>query len=130
MQEFIQQAMAALGTSEAATRSAVGGLLGYLEKNGPEAEVGQLIDALPGARGLLASEHPVGGGMMGALGSAASALGIKSGGAAGLVGALQISGLNAVTVPQFVSMFLDFAKDKAGAQLVNRVIGAVPGLVG
>ena len=128
MQDFIQQAMGALGTSQATTSAATGGLLGYLQKNGPTPEVEQLLDALPGARSLLASEKPSGGGLMGTLGSAASALGVKSGGAAGLIGALQMAGLGADHAPRFVALFLEYAKAKAGPDLVNRILGAVPGL--
>jgi hypothetical protein len=134
MQEFIQQAMKALGTPEDTTKAATGGLLGFLDQNGPKAEVGQLFDALPGARDLVASAKPAaaagGGGMLAGLGGAASALGVGGGGAAGLLGAVQQSGLSAAAVPQLVSLFVEFAKAKAGPDLVSRIVSAVPGLIG
>lgn len=134
MQQFIQQAMQALGTPEDTTKAATGGLLSFLDQNGPKAEVGQLFDALPGARDLMASAKPAaaagGGSMLGGLGGAASALGLGNGGAAGLLGAIQQSGLSLAAAPQLVSLFVGFAKTKAGPDLVARVAGAVPGLTG
>lgn len=132
MQDFIQQAMGALGTSEDTTKAATGGLLSFLSENGPKAEVGELLDKLPGARALM-SEAPAeggggGGGIMGKLASAASALGMGSGGAAGLLSAVQQSGLSAGSAPQLISMFMNYAKAKAGSDLVGRIAQAVPGL--
>ena len=68
--------------------------------------------------------------MLGGLGGAASALGLGTGGAAGLLGALQQSGLSMAAAPQLVSLFMGYAKTKAGPDLVNRVASAVPGLLG
>jgi hypothetical protein len=135
MQQFIQQAMQALGTPEDATTAATSGLLRFLDQNGPKAEVAQLLDALPGARDLIALATPAAattnGGMAAGLGGALSALGgLGSGGAAGLLGAIQQSGLSMGAAPQLVSLFVGFAKTKAGPDLVGRVTSAVPGLLG
>jgi len=132
MQEFIQQAMTSLGTPEATTTAATGGLLSFLSQNGPKAEVGQLLDALPGARELMGAAAPAaaGSGLMGGLSGAASALGQSSGGVAGLLGAIQQSGLSMSLAPQLVSLFVNYAKSKAGAELVGRIASAVPGLAG
>ncbi|MDH4065067.1 MAG: hypothetical protein OEW19_11755 [Acidobacteriota bacterium] len=131
MQEFIQQAMQALGTSEETTKSATGSLLGFLNQNGPKAEVGQLLNALPGARDMMASAAPAaagGGGMLGSLAGAASALGVGGGGSAALVGALLQSGLSAGQAPQLISLFTGFAKTKAGPEIISKIAAAVPGL--
>lgn len=130
MQEFIQQAMGALGTSEPTTKAATGSLLNFLDTNGPKADVNQLLDKLPGARDLMSSASSAGGegGLMGSLGGAASALGVNVGGAAGLIGTLQQSGLDGANVSKFVSMFLEFAKSKVGQDVVNRIAGTIPGL--
>ena len=136
MQEFIQQAMKALGTPEDTTKAATGGLLSFLDQNGPKAEVGQLLDGLPGARDLMGSAKPAAaagaGGMLGGLASAASAVGMGSGGggAAGLLAAVQGSGLSLASAPQLVSLFVGFAKTKVGPDLVSRIASAVPGLTG
>jgi hypothetical protein len=133
MQDFIQQAMSALGTSAPETKAAPGGLLGFLQDNGPKADVAQLLDGLPGARELIGNAAPVrggggGGGLLGGLGGAAAALGMGSGGAAGLLGAIQKSGLSLADAPKFISMFLAFARTKVSPDLVNRIAQAVPGL--
>jgi hypothetical protein len=128
MQEFIQQATQTLGISEATTKAATGRLLGFLDDNGPKAEVGQLLDKLPGARELMSNSAPsAGGGMLGSLAGAASALG-GGGGAASLLAAIQQSGLGAGSAPQLVSMFVSYAKAKAGDDLVGRILNAVPAL--
>lgn len=128
VQEFIQQVMATLGTSEHTTQTATGALLGYLDSNASGDEAKRLIDAIPGARDLMASSQPPGVGALGGLGGVASALGFKSGGTAALLAALQGSGLSAETAPKFVAMFIQFAKSKAGADLVAHALSAVPGL--
>ena len=136
MQEFIQQAMQSLGTSEATTKAATGGLLDFISNNAPAGDVAQLLDKLPGARELMASaapaadaSAPAGGGLLGGLGAAVS--GLTGGGAGGgLMGLLTQSGLSLSNAPQFLSLFAGFAKAKAGAGVVDKIMAAVPGLAG
>lgn len=133
MQEFIQQAMQSLGTSEGTTKAATGGLLDLVSKNAPPADVSQLFDKLPGARELVASEAPAaaggGGGMLGGLGGAVSGL-AGTAGAGGLMAMLSQSGLSLSNAPQFLSLFVGFAKAKAGPGLVDKIMASVPGLAG
>jgi hypothetical protein len=131
MQDFIQQAMRALGTSEDTTKTATGSLLSFVAQNAPQADVNALMGAMPGARELMAAPTPAGGGgggMLGSLAGAASALGMPGGGSAGLVGALLQSGLSAGQAPQLISLFAGFAKTKVGPELFARIAAAVPGL--
>jgi Protein of unknown function VcgC/VcgE (DUF2780) len=134
MQEFITLAMSQLGTSEAATKAATGGVLGFLSQNAPAGDVSELMAKLPGAEQLMkaapetAAAAGAGGGMLGSLISkASSALG-GGGAAAGLLGTLQSAGLDAGKAGTFVSMFVSFAREKAGADLVNRITSNVPAL--
>ena len=50
--------------------------------------------------------------------------------AAGLLGAVQRSGLSLAAAAQLVSLFVAFAKTKGPPDFVNRVASAVPGLLG
>ncbi len=129
MQEFIHSVVSQLGISEDTAKSATGGLLSLLkEKTGGDA-MNSLLAKLPGAEGLMSS---VGSGSKGGLGAALGGLGStfggQGGGAAGVLAALQGSGLNASQVGPFVKMLVDFAKQKAGPDLVNQALEKAPDL--
>lgn len=68
----------------------------------------------------------MGGGLGGLLSTAASAIGGGGGGALGLAGLLTQSGLDAGQIGSFVSMFLGFAKQHVGGDLINRLLDQVP----
>jgi hypothetical protein len=123
MQDFIQSAVSQLGINEDQAKSATGGLLNFLKNQG-NGNVQALIAKLPGAEGLMqdaGSSESGGGGMLGGLGS-------KLGGSGGALAALQGSGLDASQAGPFVKMLVDYAKQKAGPELVEQVIAKVPAL--
>lgn len=134
IQDFITSAASSLGTSEDSTRAATGTILQSLQQASGEADFQQLVDKIPGASGLLGGEEPtdtgggLGGGLGGALGQAASALGGGLGSTAGLLGSLQGSGLGADKLGPLVNLFMEFAKSKAGPDLVTRLLAKVPEL--
>jgi hypothetical protein len=129
MQEFIQSAVSQLGINEDQAKSATGGLLNFLKNQGGGNEAQSLIAKLPGAKDVIQSTGSSsessgtlsGGGMMGGL---TSAMG-QSGGA---LAALQGSGLNASQAGPFVKMLVDYARQKAGPEIVERVIDKVPAI--
>ena len=133
MQEFIQMAAAKLGTSDGAARSAVGGLLKLVREEASPQDAQQLMSSLPGASQLLgardASTPGDGGAILGgALKKAAGAASGKLGATLGLAGTLAGSGLNKSQIGPFVSLFVDYAKQKAGKDVVARILGRVPQL--
>lgn len=128
MQEFIQAVMSQLGVNENQAQSATGGLLQFLKNQADGNEVHTLISKLPGAEDLMksvGSGSPGGGGLLGGLGAA---IGGTAGGSAGLLSLLQGSGLGGGTAGSFVKMFVDYAKQKAGPDLVEQVLAKVPAL--
>ncbi len=133
MQEFIQRAVNGLGTSEKSVRAATGGLLRLVRAQADAADTQRLMAALPGSAQLL-SEHRAsgtqadGGILGGALKKAAGAASGKLGAALGLAGTLAESGLDKSQIGPFVSMFVEHAKDKAGKDVVARILGRVPEL--
>jgi hypothetical protein len=68
-----------------------------------------------------ASGGESGGGMLGSLGG-------KLGGAGGALAALQGSGLDGGKAKSFVTMLVDYAKQKAGPEQVEQVLDKVPAL--
>ena len=129
MQEFIQSAVSQLGINEDQAKSATGGLLNFLKNQGGGNEAQSLIAKLPGAEDVIQSTGSSsessgtlgGGGMMGGL---TSAMG-QSGGA---LAALQDSGLSASQAGPFVKMLVDYARQKAGSEIVERVVDKVPAI--
>jgi hypothetical protein len=67
MEELIARISAAAGIDAGLATKAVGMILNFLQKEGPAAEVSQLIGALPGAEAAMAA-NTGGGGLMGGLG--------------------------------------------------------------
>jgi hypothetical protein len=133
MQEFIQMAASKLGISESQAGSATGGILNLIKQHAAPADAQQLLAKLPGADSLLASAPQVlgastGGGIGGMLGKVAGSMGGKAGGALGALAMLQGSGLDMSKISQFVPMFFNFIKGKAGNELVSRVLGKLPEL--
>jgi hypothetical protein len=136
MQEFITRAAAALGVSDTIARQATGALLDLVSKSASVPDMQQLIAKLPGAADLLKAfqpappDPPPSGGMFGALGnmvsSATSALG-SLGGPALLLEFVSKSGLSPQQGGQFAKMFLDFARQHAGTDLVDRIVTTIPG---
>lgn len=122
MQDFIQSVTSKLGIGEDQAKSATGGLLNFL--NGQDgADIQALIAKLPGAESLMQSAGSSGGGG-GMLGGVTGALG--QGG--GVLAAVQGSGLNPNQASSFVRMLIEYARDKAGPETVNRVLDKVPAL--
>jgi len=127
MQDFIKMATDQLGLSESNARSATGGLLGLLQQHGDKQDSQELIDKLPGASDLL--KQGGGGGLLGGLaGGLGSAIGGNVGGALGIAGALKGLGLDTDKLGPFISLFFSFAKQKAGADLIGRLLGKIPEL--
>ncbi|MHC5011903.1 MAG: DUF2780 domain-containing protein [Planctomycetota bacterium] len=132
MQEFIKMAVDGLGVSESTATSATGGVLGFLKEEAGSELFGELASKIPGAADLAnqvsgaAEGGSSGGGLGGMLGKAASMVGGGTTSAMGLVGVLTKSGLDFSKAGSFVSMFMDFVKQKAGADLVGKLLAKVP----
>lgn len=131
MQDFIKDAANKLGVGTDAVASATGGLLGLIQDNADKADVGMMLDKLPGASDLLkaGSSGGSGGGMLGGLGDAlGGALGGGAGQALGAVEALTKGGLSMDKLGSFLGMFKQYVQPLLGGDLVKRLLGSVPGL--
>ncbi len=130
MNEFIQLAVSKLGLSEDSASSATGGLLQLIKSQVGGTDADQLLQNFPGSQELLAkaSGGASGGGLGGLVSSVSSMFGGKLGAVAGLAGTLGSAGLSADKFGPFASLFVDFIKNKAGADLVDRVMEQLPEL--
>ena len=129
MQDFIKMVVDNLGTDEKTARSATGGILGLIQQHADKGDADELMGKLPGAADLLKESTGGGGGLLGGI---TSQLGTAIGGGAGtalnVAGVLKGSGLDSGMIGRFVSMFFNFAKQKAGQELVGRLLTKIPDL--
>lgn len=108
MQELIDRAAAAAGIDAALAEKSVGLILGFLKKEAPEAEMGALLAAMPGAD--------------------AAAIPSQGGGIMGLAGQLTGAGLGMGEMQAVGRELFAYGREKAGEDTVGAIAGSVPGL--
>lgn len=126
MNDLIARIAAKVGISEDIAQQAIAIIMGFLAKEGPDSQVSKLLDAIPGAREMVASKNEgdsgnSGGGLLGGL----------LGGAGGMMGAfgeLKGLGLEMDEIQSVATETLDYSKEQAGEETVNDIIQSVPGL--
>ena len=116
MDELITRIINNVGIDADKAQGAVGMILGFLQKEGPQDRIAEMMAAMPGAQALV-DNAPSGGmlsgmmpGVMG-LGSQLMGMGLGMG---------EISGISKETIR--------FAREKAGDGPVDQVIASIPGL--
>ena len=123
MDELIARVTKATGLDAATATKAIGLILGYLRKEGPPAEVNQLITALPGAEAAIAQGAGVGGGsglmgMMAGMGGGIMALGSQ----------LTAAGVPMNQMQPLGRELLAYGREKAGEDVMGPIVGSIPGL--
>jgi hypothetical protein len=124
MEELINRIVSNVGIDAGLAQKCVGLILGFLQKEGPAAEVGQMFDAMPGAAEL-AAEHAEsgGGGLMGGL------MGMMGGGGVmGLGQKLMGAGLSMGQMGDLGKEVFAFGREKAGEDAMGAIVGSIPGL--
>ena len=122
MDELIARITAAAGIDAALATKAIGMILNFLKKEGPPAEVEQLVGALPGAEDAMANAGK--GGMMGGL----AGMMPGGGGVMGLGASLMGAGLSMGQVQSVSKEMFAFGREKAGEDAMGAIVGAIPGL--
>ncbi|WP_262299940.1 DUF2267 domain-containing protein [Microvirga sesbaniae] len=120
MDELIARVTQKTGLDQATARKAIGIILGYLQKEGPQAEVNQLIAALPGAQEAI-DETKSGGGLMGMVGS-------MGGGVMALGGQLMGAGVSMGQMQPLGKELFAYGREKAGEDVMGPIVGSIPGL--
>lgn len=126
MEDLINRIMAAAGIDEDTAKGAIGIILGFLNKEGPDDKMQLIFDALPGAQELVAARESAGGG-----GGLLGGLGSMMGGGMGAMAALSELngiGLDMDGVQSVAKELISYAKEKAGDDVVNEVVSQIPGL--
>lgn len=124
MDELINRIVANVGVDAGLAQKSVGIILGFLQKEGPAAEVGQMMAALPGAEALV-SEH-AGGGGGGMLGGLMNMMG--GGGVMGLGQQLMGAGLSMGQMGDLGKELFAYGREKAGEDTMGAIVGSIPGL--
>ncbi|MCA1298405.1 DUF2267 domain-containing protein [Stappia indica] len=124
MDELISRIASAVGVSEDVAGQAVKIILNFLNSDGPKEQVARLMAALPGAEGLLDEAGSSGGGLLGSLG------GMMGGGMGAMAALNKLTnvGLDMGQVQGVTRELVSFAREKAGPELVDEVVDAIPGL--
>ena len=137
MHEFITNAASQLGIPESVAKTAATYILQFIKKQLSESDFGEMLSKLPGATALLespeaqAAETDAGGGGMlgGMMDMAANAIGGDGAGdALNLANQLNSAGLESDKLAPFGKMFLDYAKENVGDELVGKVLEQAPNL--
>jgi hypothetical protein len=111
------------GLDTVRAEKSVAALLTLVTTQGGKAQVAMLMEKLPGAADLLA-QHGEGGGLMGKL------AGGMMGGPLAMVTKLQALGLTPAQMGQVGTLTLNYAKSKAGVDIVRAAAANIPGLSG
>jgi hypothetical protein len=129
MNEIIDQIAAKAGIAPDVAEKAVGMILGFLQREAPDGPVAKMIQSIPGASDLVAQYNGAdstsgGGGLLGGLMSAVGA----GGGVMALGQQLMSSGLGMGEITTLAKETIAVARQHAGDQVVDEVVGSIPGL--
>ncbi len=124
MDELIARITKATGLDATTAQKAVGIILTYLKKEGPPAEVNQLLAAMPGSEQVVAQSGDggpgaAGGGLMGMLGG---------GGVMALGGQLMGAGVSMGQMQPLGRELFAYGREKAGEDVMGPIVGSIPGL--
>jgi hypothetical protein len=119
MDDLIARLVANVGVDREAAEKAVGIIFQFLLKEGPPDKVKALIDRLPGAEELMASQEGTGAGGGG---------GLAMGGIMGAGTKMMAAGLSMSQVQGVTREVIAFAREQAGDETIGEIVGAIPGL--
>jgi hypothetical protein len=120
MEELIDRIAAEAGIDPGVAAKAVGMILAFLRKEGPQAETDALFAALPGAAEAAAAgdDGPASGGLFGSIGGGLMALAARLAGLGLGMGEMQTIG----------RQLFAYVREKAGDEAVGQVASAIPGV--
>lgn len=133
MDELIQQLKSKLGIDASVAKGATEKAMAMVKEHVGDDIFSKISCAIPGASDAAsqgaapAAEASGGGGMLGKLaGMASSALGGSAGGGLELASSLTSAGVGTDKLGCFVSMLIEFIKEKAGKEVMDQVLAKFP----
>ncbi len=123
MEELIGRLVDRVGIDPALAQKAIEIIMNFLQSAGPEDKVQELLAAIPGAQDLVQQASSGGGGLGGMLGGLGNMMG-----AMGAMNELTSAGLDTGQVQSVTKEVIAFAREKAGPDVVDEIIGSIPGL--
>ena len=121
MEELLARVTQATGLDAQTATHAIGIILNFLRKEGPPAEVDQLLTAMPGSETAMEAGADGGGGLM-------SMVGGMGGGVMALGGQLMSAGVSMGQMQPLGHELFAFGREKAGEDVMGAIVGAIPGL--
>jgi len=122
MDELINRIVTNVGVDAATARNAVRIILSFLYQQGDREKVTALASKIPGADEFIEASEDDSAGTLGGLG------GLMGGGAMAVLGKLQGIGLGMGQIQAVTKETVSFAREKAGDEIVNDIVGSIPGL--
>lgn len=120
MDQLIATIADKVGIDAELAKKAVSIILSFLNKDGPQDLVQQVMQAMPGASDLIEANDGGGGGLLGGL--------VGSMGAMGALNQLTSAGLDMGQVTGVTREVISYAKEQAGEDVVDEIVGSIPGL--
>jgi hypothetical protein len=121
MEELLARVTQATGLDAATATKAIGIILKFLQKEGPPAEVNQLLASMPGAEAAIAQAPEGGGGLSGMMAS-------MGGGVMALGGQLMGAGVSMGQMQPLGRELFAYGREKAGEDVMGPIVGSIPGL--
>jgi len=122
MDELVARVSAALGVDAEVARTAVGLVLGFLQKESRDGAVSELLAQLPGAPEAIQSAESAGGG-----GGLAGLMG-GMGGLMGLAAKLNGAGIDMSQIPKLGHEIFGYAEEKVGPEKLREIVDSIPGI--
>lgn len=118
MDELVDRIVANVGVDRSVAEKSIGIIFDFLSREGPADKVHALLDRLPGAQEAIAAARADDGGDM--FGSMGGIMGVGS--------RLMSAGLGMGAIQGVTRELIGYAREKAGDEAVDEIVGAIPGL--
>ena len=122
MDELVGRITQNVGIDEGTARNAVRIIMSFLYQEGARDKVVALAERIPGAEAYIEADDEDSAATLGGLG------GLMGGGAMAVLGKLQGLGLGMGQIQGVTQETVNFAREKAGADIVNDIVASIPGL--
>ena len=133
--ELIERAAGATGLNTDQARAGLAAALSLIKKHGDEGQTGELFNAVPGSEGLStegdAMTEQKSGGLLGGLMRGAGGPGGAAMSDAMAVGqTLAKQGVTLADMQNILPVAMEFVREKTGTDLLQNVLGSIPGIGG